>query len=103
MNTQKCKKDKYDANNDESFNSCETISLRNVVCDAIEDVDKTKEHSDENGHSARNTLRRHQEADPGDNDEHASREVVGDDVVGHLPLEGELEPSHRVITYMVQG
>ena len=36
--------------------------------------------------------------DPRDNDEHASREVVGDDVVGHLPLEDQLEPRDRVIS-----
>ena len=35
--------------------------------------------------------------DPRDNDEHASREVVGDDVVGHLPLEDQLEPRDRVV------
>ena len=41
--------------------------------------------------------------DPGDNDEHAGREVVGDDVVGHLPLQDQLEPRDRVISWEIVG
>ena len=63
----------------------------------IEDVDKAEEDSDEDCHSARNTLRRNEKADPRDDNKHAGREVVGDDVVGHLSPQGQLKPCHRVV------
>ena len=55
--TNKSPKHEYDANNDEGFYRCEAVSPRNVDGDAVEDVDEDKEDSDEDGHSARHTLR----------------------------------------------
>ena len=82
--THESTKDKDDTDDDESLNSSESICLGNLVGDAVEDVDKTEEHSDEDGHPAWHTLWGHEEADPGDDDEHAGGEVVGDDVECHL-------------------
>ena len=53
--------------------------------DGVEDVDEDEEDGDEQRHPAGDDGRRHQEGDPGDDDEHARREVVRDDVVGDLP------------------
>ena len=97
--TYQCTKDKHDTDDDKRFNGCETIGSWNVAGDAIEDVDKDEEDSDEDGHPARNTLRRHEEADPGDNDEHTGGEVVGHNVVGHLPVQRQLEPRHGIISW----
>ena len=102
-------------------------NLGDVACDAVEDVDEDEEDSDKDGHPAWHALGWHQKAeernlskqhfwhtmtqetkgtnvllprspDPRDYDEHASREVVGDDVVRHLPLQDQLEPSDRVVS-----
>ena len=36
--------------------------------------------------------------DPGYDDKHAGWKIVGDDVVGHFPLQNQLEASDRVIS-----
>ena len=55
--TNKSPKDEHNTNNDEGLYRCEAVSPRNVAGDAVEDVDENKEDSDEDGHSARHTLR----------------------------------------------
>ena len=95
----KSPKYKQDASQHPDFNGCESFGFGRVCVDVIEDVDEDKEDSDEDGHSTRNTLRRHQEADPRDYDEHTRGEVVGDDVVGHLTMQYQLESSHRIIAW----
>ena len=55
--TNKSPEYKYDANDNEGLYSCEAVGPRYVARDAIEDVDENKEDSDEDGHSARHTLR----------------------------------------------
>ena len=97
--THESTKDKYDADDDESLNSCESVSLGDLVGDAVEDVDEAEEDSDEDGHPAGNTLRGHQEADPWHDDKHAGGKVVGDDVEGHLPPQCQLKSSHRIVSY----
>ena len=37
--------------------------------------------------------------DPGYDDKHAGWKIVGDDVVGHFPLQNQLEASDRVISW----
>ena len=37
--------------------------------------------------------------DPGYNNKHAGWKIVGDDVVGHFPLQNQLEASDRVISW----
>ena len=37
--------------------------------------------------------------DPGNDDKHAGWKIVGDDVVGHFPLQNQLEASDRVISW----
>ena len=85
MFTYKSTKNKNNADYDERFNSRQSISFGNVAGDAVENVDEDEKDSDEDGHPARDTLWGNEEADPGHNDEHPSRKVVGDDVVGHFP------------------
>ena len=97
--THQCSKYKNNADNDEGLNGCETISFRNLVGDAVEDVDQAEEDGDEDGHSARDTLRGNEEADPANNDKHSSREVVGDDVVRHLAPQRHLETRHRIVAW----
>ena len=76
-----------DADYDESLDCCQPVSFGDLAGDAVEDVDETEEDSDEDGHSAGDTLRRDEKTDPGDDDEHAGWEVVGDDVKCHLTME----------------
>ena len=92
-------KHKDNTDNDERFNCSESICFRDVAGDAVEDVDKHEEDCDEDCHSARDTLGGHEEADPGDDDEHAGGEVVCDDVVGHLPSQRELESCDWVVPW----
>ena len=79
--TYKSTKHKDDTDDDERFNCSEPICFRDVAGDAVENIDKDKKDCDEDGHPARNTFRRNKEADPGDNDEHPGRKVVGDYVM----------------------
>ena len=85
------------ADDNEGFYCSESICFWDVAGDAIEDVDKDKEDSDKDCHPPRNTLWRHEEANPRHDDKHAGREVVGDDVVRHLPPESELEPRDGIV------
>ena len=62
--THESSKNKDDTNDDESLNGSESICLWNLVGDTIEDVDKTEEDSDKDGHPSRNTLWRNKKADP---------------------------------------
>ena len=66
--------DEYDTNDDEGLYCREPVGPRYVAGDAVEDVDEDKEDGDEDGHSARDTLRGNEEADPADNDKHTWRQ-----------------------------
>ena len=46
-----------------------TLCLWRVGGDSVEDVDQDEEESDEESHAAGYDVRRHNETDPGDNDE----------------------------------
>ena len=76
----------------------EPLRLRGVGVDVVEDVDEDEEESDEERHAARHDVGGDEEADPGDDDEHAGGEVACDDVVRHLPPQRQLKPRHGVIT-----
>ena len=98
--THESTKDKYNADDDESLNGRESVSLGDLVGDAVEDVDEAEEDGDEDRHPAGDTLGRHEEADPGHDDEHAGGEVVGDDVEGHLASQCQLKSSYRIISWI---
>ena len=97
MFTYQCTKDKDNADNNKEFDRSETVSLWNVAGDAVENVDKDKEDCDKNCHPSWNTFWRNEETDPGDDDEHPSREVVGYDVVGHFSAKCKLKSSDRKV------
>ena len=88
--------DKQDACNDVGLDSCEPLGLGDVGGDGVEDVDQDEEHRDEHRHPAGDVIRRDEEADPGDADEHGGGEVVGDDVVVNLPRQPHLETRHGI-------
>ncbi len=46
-----------------------TFRLGSVCCDAVEDVDQDEEEGDEERHPAGDHVGRHDEADPGDDNE----------------------------------
>lgn len=89
---------KNDADDHEGLNGSEPIRPGDVAGDAVENIDKDKEDCDQDSHPPGDTLRGHKEADPGHDDEHPGWEVVGDDVVSHLPPKLHLKPRDRVIS-----
>ena len=88
---------KYDADDDKRLYGSEAVRPGDVAGDAVKDVDEDKEHCNEDGHPPWHALRGHEEADPGHDDKHAGREVVGDDVVRHLAPQRHLETRHRIV------
>lgn len=85
------------ADDHEGLNGRESIRPGDVAGDAVENIDKDKEDCDQDSHPPGDTLRGHEEADPGHDDEHPGGEVVGDDVERHLTCELQFEPRHGVI------
>ena len=61
--------------------------LWSVGGDSVEDVDEDEEEGDEERHAAGDDVRGDEEGDPGDHDEEAGGEVVGDDVGGEVALQ----------------
>ena len=88
---------KEDADHDPGLYSCQSLGFGNVGGDGVEYVDQNKENCDQKCHPARHNVRRDEEGDPADNDEHSWRQIAGDDVVWDLPLERHLEARHRVV------
>ena len=91
VHTNKSSKYEYDAHDDERLNGRQSISPGDIAGDAVEYVDEDEEDCDEDRHPARDTLGGNEEADPADNDEHSSWEVVSDDVVrpGWVEVSGD--------------
>ena len=89
---------KYYADDHKGLDGSESVRPGDVAGDAVKDVDEDEEDCDEDGHPPGDTLRGHEEADPGHDDEHPGGEIIGDDVVRHLPSQRYLETRNRVIS-----
>ena len=77
--------DKENASQHPYFDGGEALGFGGVGVDVVEDVDKDEEESDEQRHAPGDDVGRDEEGDPGDEDEEAGGEVVGDDVGHHVP------------------
>ena len=78
----------------------QTLGLRGVGGDRVEDVDQHQEQGHQERHPARDDVRRHHEADPGHHHEQSRRKIVCDEVVREMTFQDHLEPGHAEVAQL---
>ena len=99
-----------------TWNSCESFNIWGVWGDTVEDIDQDKEDCNQESHSARNNLRRNQEADlnisnvnlwiklfswtvyPRHNNKQTRRKVVIDQIFKRVPSQCHFKSCQRIIS-----
>lgn len=68
------------------------------IPDTVKDVDQDEEEGDEQGHASGHHLGLDEEGHPGDDDEHAARQIDLDQILHRFPDQSDLEATGGVST-----